>query len=307
MQGTSVDPDTINAIDVHVHVHASVKGTAVAGQVLQDMAQYFRASDVAAYTTRDIAEYYRQRHMAAVVFGVDIMGDKNRDARRSLAPSNEEIAELAAENSDVLIPFASIDPARGADGVKMARELITGHGVRGFKLHPSAQGFYPNDPSVYPLYEVIAEHRLITLFHTGHTGVGAGTRGGGGIRLKYANPMYIDDVAVDFPDMPIILAHPSFPWQDEALSVALHKPQVYIDLSGWSPKYFPPQLVQYANTLLKDKVLFGSDFPMITPERWLADFEKIDVKPTVRPLILKENAVRLFGLTPPSRPPAAAP
>jgi predicted TIM-barrel fold metal-dependent hydrolase len=108
--------------------------------------------------------------------------------------------------------------------------------------------------------------------------------------------MFIDDVAVDFPDMPIILAHPSFPWQDEALSVALHKPQVYIDLSGWSPKYFPPQLVQYANTLLRDKMLFGSDFPMITPDRWLADFEKIDIKPSVRPLILKDNAVRLFGL-----------
>ena len=61
--------------------------------------------------------------------------------------------------------------------------------------------------------------------------------------------------------MPIIMAHPSFPWQDEALSVAVHKPQVYIDLSGWSPKYFPPQLVQYANSLLQDKVLFGTDYP----------------------------------------------
>ena len=81
------------------------------------------------------------------------------------------------------------------------------------------------------------------------------------MRLKYANPIHLDDVAVDFPDMPIIMAHPSVPWQDEALSVALHKPQVYIDLSGWSPKYFPPKLVQYANTLLKDKVLFGSRLP----------------------------------------------
>ena len=120
--------------------------------------------------------------------------------------------------------------------------------------------------------------------------------GGGGIRLKYSNPMHVDDVAVDFPDMPIILAHPSFPWQDEALSVALHKPKVYIDLSGWSPKYFPPKLVQYANTLLRDKVLFGSDYPLITPDRWLADFEKLDIKPEVRPLILKENAIRLLGL-----------
>ena len=103
-------------------------------------------------------------------------------------------------------------------------------------------------------------------------------------------------MAVDFPELPIVLAHPSFPWQDEAISVALHKEQVYIDLSGWSPKYFPPQLVRYANTLLRDRVLFGSDYPMLTPDRWLADFEGLDIKPDVRPLILKENAARLLGL-----------
>ncbi len=92
------------------------------------------------------------------------------------------------------------------------------------------------------------------------------------------------------------MAHPSFPWQDEALAIATHKPNVYIDLSGWSPKYFPPHLVQYANTLLKDKVLFGSDYPMLTPDRWLADFADLKIKPEVRPKILKENALRLLGI-----------
>ncbi len=121
-------------------------------------------------------------------------------------------------------------------------------------------------------------------------------KGGNGFRLKYSNPMYIDDVAVDFPEMPVILAHPSFPWQEEALAVATHKPNVYIDLSGWSPKYFPKILVQYSNTLLKTKVLFGSDWPMIAPERWLSDFEKIEIKDNVRPLILKDNAARLLKL-----------
>jgi predicted TIM-barrel fold metal-dependent hydrolase len=94
------------------------------------------------------------------------------------------------------------------------------------------------------------------------------------------------------------MAHPSFPWQDEALAVATHKPNVYIDLSGWSPKYFPPQLVRYANSLLQDKVLFGSDYPLITPDRWLADFGKLDIKPQVRPKILKDNAVRVLNLGP---------
>jgi predicted TIM-barrel fold metal-dependent hydrolase len=162
------------------------------------------------------------------------------------------------------------------------------------------QAFYPNDRGAYPLYEVISEYGLIALFHTGQTGVGAGTRGGGGIRLKYSRPLFLDDVAVDFPDMDIILAHPSFPWQDEALSIATHKPRVYIDLSGWSPKYFSPLLVQYAGTLLRDKVLFGTDFPVITPERWIRDFDDLAIKPEARPLIMKENAARLLGLT--SRP-----
>jgi len=287
-----VDPATVDAIDVHVHVHASVRGPARDTAVLDEMTQYFGVGDVAALTVPDIAAYYRERGMAAVVFGIDEAGGGGAH----LAAGNDEISELAAENADVLIPFASVDPARGADGVATARRLAGDGVVRGFKFHPNVQGFFPNDRAAYPLYEVIAEHGLVALFHTGHTGVGAGTRGGGGIRLKYSNPMYVDDVAVDFPDMPIILAHPSFPWQDEALSMALHKPQVHIDLSGWSPKYFPPQLVQYANTLLKDKVLFGSDYPMITPERWLADFEAIGIRDEVRPLILKENAARLFGL-----------
>jgi predicted TIM-barrel fold metal-dependent hydrolase len=145
---------------------------------------------------------------------------------------------------------------------------------------------------------VIAEAGLPALFHTGQTGIGAGMRGGGGLRIKYADPILLDDVAADFPDMQIVMAHPAVPWQDEQLSVALHKPNTWIDLSGWSPKYFEPKLVQYANTLLKDRVLFGTDNPVILPDRWIADFEKIPIKPEVRPLIMKENAVRLLKLAP---------
>jgi predicted TIM-barrel fold metal-dependent hydrolase len=143
---------------------------------------------------------------------------------------------------------------------------------------------------------VIAEHKLPVVFHTGQTAVGSGQRGGGGILMKYSNPIHLDEVAADFPDMQVVMAHPSVPWQDEALSVAVHKPNVWIDLSGWSPKYFPPQLVRYANTLLKDKVLFGTDYPALTPERWLRDFDTLQIKDEVKPLILKQNAARLLGL-----------
>ena len=91
-------------------------------------------------------------------------------------------------------------------GVREARRLMQDYGIRGFKFHPTFQGFYANDRMAYPLYEAIEENGGIALFHTGQTGVGSGMRGGNGMRLKFSNPMYMDDVAVDFPDLKIILA-----------------------------------------------------------------------------------------------------
>ncbi|MEY9854879.1 putative TIM-barrel fold metal-dependent hydrolase [Catenulispora sp. GAS73] len=283
--------DELTAIDVHTHAEVSAKGHGSLSEELDAAAgEYFKAEHRRP-TLPEIAAYYRERKMACVVFTVDA-----ESATGTPAVPNEEVAEAAAANPDVIIPFASIDPYKGRLGVNQVRRLVREFGVRGFKFHPNVQGFAPNDRLAYPLYEAIEAEGAIAVFHTGQTGIGAGARAGGGIRLKYSNPMLVDDVAVDFPDLPIILAHPSFPWQDEALAVATHKPQVHIDLSGWSPKYFPPQLVQYANTLLKDKVLFGSDYPLLTPDRWLADFAKLPIKDEVRPKILKENAARLLGL-----------
>lgn len=286
-----IDVEALTAIDVHVHVHASSWRETAQGKSLQAMAEYFGTDDVL-QTAEEIADHYRSRKMAAIIFGVDDITSTEND----LQPSNDEIAETAAAHSDVLIPFASIDPRRGRAGAEEAERLIEEHNVQGFKFHPSIQAFRPNDGTAYPLFEVIEKHERVALFHTGQTGMGSGAPGGGGIRLKYSNPMYIDDVAVDFPRMPIIMAHPSVPWQDEALAVAVHKPSVYIDLSGWSPKYFPEKLVQYSNTLLKEKVMFGSDFPVLTPERWMRDLDQIEIRESVLEGLMKGNAARLLGL-----------
>ncbi|MFC9842845.1 amidohydrolase family protein [Streptomyces sp. NPDC060223] len=287
-----MDLARLTAIDVHTHAEVSRTGHhSLSPELMAASEKYFAAHGHRQPTIDETAEYYRERRMAAVVFTVD--------AEHALGHPpipNEEVAEDCAAHSDVLIPFASLDPWRGRAAVRQVRRLVEEYGVKGFKFHPSLQGFSPDDRMAYPLYEAIEELGVPALFHTGQTGIGAGVPGGGGIRLKHSAPLLIDDVAADFPDLRIILAHPSFPWQDEALAVATHKPNVYIDLSGWSPKYFPPQLVRYANTLLKDKVLFGSDYPVITPDRWLGDFAKLDIKPEVRPRILKDNAARLLGL-----------
>jgi len=272
------------AIDVHVHAEPGED----ASEAAKAAKAYFGASD-APREIDPLAEYYRQRKMACVLFTVD-----ERLSGRAMVP-NDEVIAAAARHPDVIIPFVSIDPTRGPAALDEVTRLFAA-GARGFKLHPPLQQFSPNDQAIYPFYEAVSATRLPVIFHTGHSGIGTGARGGGGIRLKYGAPMPIDDVAVDFPDMPIVLAHPSFPWQDEAISICLHKPNVYIDLSGWSPKYFPPQLVQYANTQLRRKVLFGSDYPLITPDKWLAEFEKLPIRDEVRPLILRENAIGLLGL-----------
>jgi hypothetical protein len=278
--------DNLVAIDTHVHIEPDPTGNAA-----EEAARKYFGNTGVSYGRKELAEYYRSRNIGCVVFSVD----ERLTGRPQV--SNDEVARFAAENSDIAMAFASVDPMRGIDAVREARRLIAAGGIRGFKLHPPLQQFHANDKAAYPFYEVVAEAKLPVIFHTGHSGIGTGMPGGGGVRLKYGNPMDIDDVAVDFPDMPIIMAHPSFPWQDEAISVCLHKPQVYIDLSGWSPKYFSPILIQYANTLLKKKMLFGSDYPLITPDRWMTDFAAIAIRDEVRPLILKENAARLFSLS----------
>jgi uncharacterized protein len=288
-----MDLDSLVAIDVHVHVEQDAHGHLALDQELLDAsAAYFRSGQPRTPTLADIAAYYRERRMAAVVFTVDAA-----TATGHPALSSEQIADEAAAHPDVLIPFGSVDPLTGDAACDRARRLVTDHGVRGFKFHPSLQGFSPADQRFYPLWETIDGLGVPALFHSGQTGIGAGLPGGRGIKLRWSDPMLLDDVAADFPGLTVVLAHPSVPWQDAAISIATHKSNVYIDLSGWSPKYFPPQLVRAADTLLTRKVLFGSDFPVLTPDRWLTDFDALEIKPKNRPLILKENAIRMLGLT----------
>ena len=279
------------AIDIHTHAEVSCWNPFDAYGEEYDRAadKYFRSSNRP--TIAETIAHYREKKIGLIMFTVD--AESNLGRKRI---PNEEIAAAAKENSDMMMAFASIDPHKGKMGAREAERLIKEHNVKGFKFHPTVQGFHPNNKMAYPIYEVINAHKLPAIFHTGHSGIGSGMYCGGKLRLEYSNPMHLDDVAVNFGDMQIVMAHPSFPWQDEALSVATHKPNVWIDLSGWSPKYFPKQLVHYANTLLKDRVLFGSDYPLITPERWMKDFEDAGFKPEVMSGILKGNAVRLLGL-----------
>ncbi|PZT90473.1 MAG: 4-hydroxyphenyl-beta-ketoacyl-CoA hydrolase [Gordonia sp. (in: high G+C Gram-positive bacteria)] len=288
-----IDFDAIKAIDIHAHVEIDSCGhRSMDDELIDASVRYFKSAAERTPSIDSIADYYRERNMAAVVFTVDTSAHTGR------APNSiEEIAERAAEHNDVLIPFGSVDPWQGKSAVRRIRRLVDEYGVRGFKFHPSLQGFEPNDKRFYPLYEAICEAGVPALFHTGQTGAGSGLPGGYGVKLRYSDPMLLDDVAADFPAMTIVMAHPAVPWVDAQIAIATHKSNVYIDLSGWSPKYFPPQLVTAANRMLRTKTLFGSDFPLIQVDRWLEDFEQLDMRPEVLPLIFKDNAMRVLGVS----------
>ncbi|HSU87646.1 MAG TPA: amidohydrolase family protein, partial [Terriglobia bacterium] len=238
----------------------------------------------------ELAEMYRSKKMMCVLLG--------KDARTNtgLPPiTNDSLAQAVRDHPDAFIGFGAVDPYMGrwaADEVHRIAEL----GLRGLKFQQIFQGFFPNDERVYPIYEAAQKHGLVVLFHMGTTGIGAGAPGGMGLRLKYGQPMHVDDVAADFPNLTIIAAHPGWPWSDEVLAIAMHKANVFVDMSGWAPKYFPLAFVQYARTLLQDKMLFGSDWPMLTVERWQKEFAEYNFPDNVVRKIMLENAKRVLKL-----------
>jgi len=278
----------VKAIDVHVHPPGPHGESLLSSEAAR---KYFKA-EKPLESVDEMAEYYAKIDVFGVVFAID-----NESVSGFPPPSNDYIADIQKKYPKQFMSFGSVDPWKGRAAVREISRCAEELGMRGLKFMPNTQEFFPNERRFYPIWEEAQKQDLIVLIHSGTTGVGAGMPGGGGVKLKYSRPIpYIDDVAADFPEMRIIMAHPAWPWQEEQLAMLVHKPNVYMDLSGWSPKYFQPSLVQYANTLIQDKVLFGSDWPVLSPERWLRDFESAGFNDNVREKILLTNAARLLGI-----------
>lgn len=286
-----IDVDAVVAIDVHTHVEVDCHGhNAYDDELVDATRSYFKMGDATAATVDDLAAHYRERHAAAVVFTID--------AETATGHPPNSIADLvagAARHHDVLIPFGSVDPLTRERAVARVHEQVA-LGVRGFKFHPSVQGFEPNDRAYYPIYEAISAAGVPALFHTGQTGLGSGLPGGHGIKLRFSDPMLLDDVAADFPELTIVMAHPAVPWVDAQIAIVAHKSNVYLDLSGYAPKYFPPALVSALGRQLRTKALFGTDYPYVQMDRWKREFAALELGSDVEELILKGNALRVLGL-----------
>ncbi|MSP78946.1 MAG: amidohydrolase [Dehalococcoidia bacterium] len=278
----------MKAIDVHVH---PPRQPGLAPDIsFQHVGRYFRLKQLPT-NVQEMAALYKEQDIVGVIFSIDsetVSGDK--------PDSNDYLADIVKAHPQQFMGFACIDPWKGKRAVDELERSVTKLGLRGVKFHPIVQTFDPSDRQFYPLYQMASDLGVPVLFHTGFAAHGAGEPGGLGAKLKYARPILLDDVAADFPKLTIIMAHPAWPWMEEQIAIALHKANIYIDLSGWSPRYIPEQLIREAGSRLQDKVLFGSDYPFITPERWLKDFENIPIKEDARPKILLENARRVLKI-----------
>lgn len=276
-------------IDFHVHPPTEAMMDRSFGPFRAQLEVFFGRA-FPTMTGDQIAEYYRTLEGRAVLLAWDA-----ETATGLPAFSNRHVADLVRAHPDVFVGFGSVDPHKGERAVMGVHEAAQ-LGLLGLKFHPSAQACAPNDRMMYPILEVAEELGLVTLFHTGVTGLGSGTRGGMGIKNRLADPMFIDDVAADFPDLNIVMAHPSWPWQASAIGVAQHKQNVYLELSGWSPKYFSDDLIAAIKGSLSDRTLFGTDFPFITPDKWLKDWAALGIEDDTSKQILQGNARRLLSL-----------
>ncbi len=279
----------MRAIDMHVHIP---RKPGLPDMVVEEsLRSYFRLNDPPKLA-EELYARYSEWDILGVVFSVDA-----QTATGDRPDTNDYVAELVNAHPEQFIGFATVDPWQEDRAVEELERAVTQLGLKGLKLHPIHQAFFPSDTRFYLLYEKCVELGVPVLFHSGFAASGVGMPGGGGMKLKHSAPIpYIDDVAADFPGLTVIMAHPAWPWVEEQIAVALHKPNVYIDLSGWAPRYIPQQLIHETNTRLQDKVLFGSDFPYLPPDRWLAGFEQLDIREEVRPKILLENARKVLGL-----------
>lgn len=211
--------------------------------------------------------------------------------------SNDYVHGMQQRHKDRIIQaWAAVDPLKGDAAIAEARHAIRDLGMLGFHFHPVMGHFAVNERRFYPFWEAISALNVPVMIDVGTTGMGAGMPGGLGAKIRHAHPSCVDELAADFPGLTIVMAHPGWPWVDETTAVALHKGNVFWEMSGWAPKYFPAQLKIDIRGRLQDKIMFGSDYPSIPHARLFQEWRGLGYADAVMEKIFHQNAERILGL-----------
>lgn len=203
---------------------------------------------------------------------------------------NELISQAVNRYPDRFIGFAGVDPHKGLLAIDEVVRSFEQLGLSGLKFIPHLTEMAPNDPRMYPVLEKAQELKMPVLFHTG-------THFHAGARLKYCRPEYLDDIAIDFPELKIIAAHFGFPWFYEAMSVVQKNANVYFNIAGWAPRYIPDHVLNMINGPLADRALLGSDFPLISRVRIMKELKELPIREEALQKLISDNPCRILGLS----------
>ena len=274
----------MRAIDMHVHLPTGDWVCGCVGHYADSIERYFGQRPEPT-SVEEFVALYERLDLVGVLLGWDA-GGKELD--------NAEIARICRDERAVRrVRVASTRTARTRwSGWRAFPSL----GLRGLKLHPTMQAFDPGDDRFLPFFDAAAELGLVLLTHAGTSGLGAGEPGGQGLRIDLARPILLDRIAARHPGMKIVLAHVGWPWHLEAVAMALHKSNVFLDISGWKYRYLPEEVRREIPRRLRGQFLFGTDYPMFDPEACLSELDRLELPPDVASAVLRDNAAALLGL-----------
>ena len=203
--------------------------------------------------------------------------------------SNDEVAEFVRQSDGRLVGVGSVDISRPMEAVREIRRCIGELGFKAIRVLPWLCEVPPTDRRFYPVYTACCELGVPFCTQIGHTGPLMPSEPG--------RPIYLDQVALDFPELVIVGGHIGYPWTEEAIAVATKHPNVYIDTSAYTVRRYPAQLVDYLRRHGRHKVLFGTNYPMITSAQALKELDTLSLDDEARALFLADNAIRIFALS----------